>query len=101
MKTSINLSKNVIEFLNKKYEELQKTLFFSSKRLSEEMGISLYETKKQLTILRKQKKVRWEMNYDDTNYCNCINENCNHCECSTPKPFDTVNWYWVFNPKNK
>jgi len=92
---------SVLEFLREKYKEKKTTLFFSSKFLAEEMNISLYQVKKQLSFLRKEKKVKWEMQYDDMTYCNCINESNSDCYCPYPEPFDRVHWLWLFNPKNK
>lgn len=88
--------KDVLKFLEIKHKEEKETLFFSSKSIAKKMGISLYQAKKQLAILRKENKVKWRMQYDNMNYCNCINESSSYCECPCPEPFDRVNWLWVF-----
>ena len=90
--------KTILQYLKQQKDKTARgTFFFSSKLLAVAVNISLYKTKKVLTSLRKRGIVKWECDYDDTDYCKCFNENQNHCECPEENPLDRVRWYWTFN----
>lgn len=76
------------------------SMLFYPQRLAWATGLSLHQVKQQLRHLRTLGIVGYCWFEDNMNYCNCINESNNHCECEYV-PFGNGYWAWYFNNWHK
>lgn len=87
-------------WVDKGHDNDNRTMHFRPAVIAEHTGLSLHQVKKQLKTLRLVGIVGFKWFEDNMNYCNCINESNNHCECEYV-PFGNGYWAWYFNNWHK